>query len=147
MTISPVMTALIARMEEHPDEFINSGWCPINNPRSQYDSTRWEEITERIKSNHAAELGFSDEEIAAYTTKLGVLIRAKIESSIITEIIGARHAEELAEQQAYRSKQLVLPLGTSMLNAQQTTNSTLTMDDVTRKAMAILGSSLTPQKK
>lgn len=147
MTISSAVAALIKRMDEHPEEFVNEGWDPVVSGTSNYlHQTRWEEISELIASEPSPL--FTKEEKDTYLDKLRGLLRARVDETIIKELVGYAKKNAIESARVYRDKQLNLPLGTSMVNAVNAgvslglpirPTSILTTAEVTREALKIIG--------
>ena len=131
MSISPAIAALIERMDEHPDEFVNGGWAPVSGAGGYFTRTRWEAIS--VLFYHDESPLFNTEEVKEYRDKIGKLLRTRIDESIIAEIVGNAFENELE----FRNKQLSLPLGTSMINATQP-RSVIAQKDALQDALRII---------
>lgn len=105
MSISLAISALITRMDEHPEEFIPEDLDLITYKGDYFYRTRWEAVSKLFVNPDPLNL-FTSEERDAYKNKLQQILRAKIDEKIIREIIGREYAQELA----YRDKQIPLPL-------------------------------------
>ncbi len=140
MTISSAVRALVSRMDQHPEEFINENWDPVaSNALNFLYGTRWETISE-LMGAEGTQL-FTPEEVEAYMGKLKSILRSRAEESIIKELVGYAKKNLMEEADAYRQKQLNLPLGTSNVNANIKPNTVLTTADVTAAALKIIGDS------
>lgn len=138
MTISSAVRALVSRMDQHPEEFINAGWDPVVSNLSNFlYGTRWETVSE-LMGAEGTQL-FTPEEVEAYMGKLKGVLRARAEESIIKELVGYTKKNLMEEAEAYRQKQLNLPLGTSNVNANSKFNAVLTTADATAAALKIIG--------
>ena len=138
MTISSAVRALVSRMDQHPEEFINAGWDPVVSNLSNFlYGTRWETVSELMSINGTQI--FTPEEVEAYMGKLKGVLHARAEESIIKELVGYAKKNSMEEADAYRQKQLNLPLGTSTVNANIKPSVLLTTTDITREALKIIG--------
>jgi len=136
MTISSAVAALIKRMDEHPEEFVSERWDPVISDAENFlYKTRWETVSEMM---NATDPIFTPEEATAYMAKLRGMLRTRADESIIKELVGYAKKNSMDAAEAYRQKQLSLPLGTSSLNAASVPNSILTTAGVTQQALAIL---------
>ena len=135
MTISSAVAALIKRMDEHPEEFVNEGWDPVIATDNFLYKTRWETVSEMM---NATDTLFTPEEAAAYMAKLTGILRTRAEEAIVKELVGYAKKNSMDAAEAYRQKQMNLPLGTSNVNANTKPNALLTTADITREALKII---------
>ena len=117
--MSQGLSALIKRMEQFPDEFINDHWSIINDGWHQiepyYLATRWASITELMMREESTVL-FDVEVVARYKEGITKILRNKVEEQICKEIVGGERQAELVE----KAKQMEL-----FKHAQQTVNKPL----------------------
>lgn len=97
--ISPAVTALLERMDTNPEEFIDGEYSYIKHGiGSLINDTRWENITWTMMGDGNKALTiFTPEEVEAYTTKLGGIVRRKLEEDVCQELLKPQKEPEQME--------------------------------------------------
>ena len=124
--ISPAVTALLERMDTNPEEFIDGEYSYVRHGVSQLiNDTRWENVTwTMIGDGNKALTIFTPEETDAYITKLGIMIRQKLEEDICKELL--RPQKEPEQLELFPNHSAFPPRNrTSAVTAQQITTEAL----------------------
>jgi hypothetical protein len=124
--ISPAVTALLERMDTNPEEFIFIEYSYIKHGiGSLINDTRWENITWTMMGDGNKALTiFTPEEVEAYTTKLGGIVRRKLEEDVCQELL--KPQKEPEQMELFPNQSSFPPRGrTSAVTAQQITTEAL----------------------
>lgn len=124
------VTALLERMDTHPEEFIEGEFSYVRHGLSQLiNDTRWENVTWTMLGDGNKSLAiFTPEETDAYTTKLGGIIRQKLEEDVCKELLKPREEPE----------QMELFPNQSSFPPRQRPSTILTANQITNEALKIL---------
>lgn len=119
--------ALLERMDTHPEEFICEGFSYVRYGLGQLiNDTRWENVTWTMTGYGDKSLAiFTPEEVDAYTTKLGGIIRQKLEEDVCKELLKPREEPEQMELFPNQSSFPPRSRPSTILTANQITNETL----------------------
>ena len=119
------VTALLERMDTHPEEFINDDFrCTVQTFGNMINETRWEYVTWAMAGDIDKFSVFTPEEREAYLTKVGALMRQKIEEDVCKELLNPRQPEQM-ELFPNQSSFPPRPRPSTMLTANQITNEAL----------------------
>ena len=105
--ISEELSMLIARMDDHPHEFVNPSWDPVARGAwdpEPFESVRWGNLIHSIFISGSQHL-FTEEEITTFQTKYKELLRKHISASVIKELVG----NEFGRETDFNQRQLNLP--------------------------------------
>lgn len=119
------VTALLERMDTHPEEFICEGFSYVRYGLGQViNDTRWENVTWNMMGDGNKALTiFTPEEVDAYTTKLGGIIRQKFEEDVCKELLNPHEPEQM---ELFPNQSSFPPRSrTGAVTAQQITNEAL----------------------
>ena len=120
--ISEELSMLIARMDDHPHEFVNPNWDPVH--KGAWDSepfanVRWGNLIHAMYITGSQHL-FTEEEITAFQAKYKELLRKHISASVIKELVG----NEFGRETDFSQRQLDLPyVSQSTMNRKLRVNS------------------------
>lgn len=132
--ISPAVTALLERMDTNPEEFIDAEYSYVKHGiGALINDTRWENITWTMMGDGNKSLPiFNPEETDAYITKLGGIVRHKLEEDVCKELLKPQKEPE----------QMELFPNQSSFPPRNRPSSVLTAKQVTAEAMKILSDEL-----
>lgn len=122
--ISEEVTMLLARMDTHPDEFVNIEWNPVSHGAwhfEPFEDVRWGNVIKAVVQT-GKEYLFTPEESTALSEKYQDILRKKCRETILKELINGEKEKEID----FRAKQLDLPYttaftGTAIQKARQKT--------------------------
>jgi hypothetical protein len=98
---------LIARMDDHPHEFVNPSWDPVSRgawESEPFENVRWGNLIRAMYVSGSQHL-FTQEEIDTFQTKYKELLRKYISASVIKELVG----NEFGRETDFHQRQLDLP--------------------------------------
>jgi hypothetical protein len=105
-----MLRMLVDRMWEHPDEFINPDWDPIQFnawAREPFENVRWGNLIRAVMTT-GKEIMFDEEEIEFIKLNYKELLRKQIEACIVKELVGGEREKEIG----FANKQMNLPYTT-----------------------------------
>jgi hypothetical protein len=111
-------------MDTHPEEFVNDDFsCIPHGFGNMVNETRWEHVTWAMSGDlHKFEV-FTPEEREAYLTKVGALMRQKLEEDVCKELLNPHEPEQM---ELFPNQSSFPPRGrTSAVTVQQITNEAL----------------------
>ena len=115
MEPSPI-AALIARMAQFPDEFINPDWTYRsgygNTPHPYLYNTRWGSAIGALLADPTCQELLTAEETKALKDGLNRILRARIEGEILKELVGGEERDKLEE--ARRQKEMFYKMGQAL---------------------------------
>lgn len=92
------VTALLERMDTHPEEFVNDDFsCIPHGFGNMINETRWEHVTWAMSGDLYKFNVFAPEERESYLIKLGVLMRQKFEEDVCKELLKPHKEPEQME--------------------------------------------------
>lgn len=116
--------ALLERIDTHPEEFINDDFrCTVQTFGNMINETRWEYVTWAMAGDIDKFSVFTLEEREAYLTKVGALMRQKLEEDVCKELLNPHEPEQMElfpNQSSFpprsRTKSNSIITSTTMLN-------------------------------
>ena len=126
--ISKAVQTLLDRMNEFPNEFVDSEFNMTNDTFcAVWERTRWAGATKQMLEDVDHNV-FTNEERECYLMRLRAIVRAKFDEDVCRALL------EIQEKAEFMQKQMELP---GMLTTQQ----------VTREALKVLEQELNKSKK